>query len=148
MAVRYATAEAVAVAWALAAPDVTADMAGETLPRNNASWSASGFITPTIVGGDSGMNYRTQSPVVTFQCFANTPNSDVPPWNKARQLAERLRVATYRRVPILLGLPYSDEKAKVNSAVVRGNPRKTFGDFGGYAVYSTDIQLFWAPIAQ
>jgi hypothetical protein len=140
----YATSETVAAAWAATCPGITADMVDPVLPRDSASWTASGFVTVTVAGGSSEANFRLGAPVITYQCWANQPGTDRPPWEKARNLAEAIRAGTYVSNELALVLP-ADEHATVYTAYVVGEPRRVYGDNGDWAIVTLDVVLNWSP---
>ncbi|PKV95922.1 hypothetical protein ATK30_6855 [Amycolatopsis echigonensis] len=148
MTFRYATPDVVALAWAAQAPGIVPSMVGDQLPVDNSTWAASGFITPTVSGGGANAYYRLDQPVVTLQCWACRPGTDLAPWGKAGNLAETLRAATYLNRPVFVSLSTCDENARVLSSSVVGSPRKVYGDIGDYAAFTVDVQLHWVPIPQ
>jgi hypothetical protein len=148
MAIRYATPENVALGWVAGLPGLSAAMVGDTLPTDNTSWAASGFITAVVSGGGANIYYRLDEPVVTLQCWACQPGTSFVPWPKARNIAETIRVATYLNQPRTVSPPLCDETAKVLSSYTLGQPRKVFGDLGEYAAFSVDVQLFWVAAAK
>jgi hypothetical protein len=145
MVLVLASPEAVALAWAASLPGLSAAMVGDTLPRDTALWATDGFITPSVVGGGTNLYYRLGSPVVGLMCWAVTPDSDVPPWPKARNLAETIRAGTYAPGSRYLALPFCSENAEVKSSYFVGEPRRVRGDFGDYACFTVDVQLHWTP---
>jgi hypothetical protein len=140
----YATHELVATAWAATCPGITADMVDTVLPRDAASWATKGFVTVTVAGGSSEVNFRLGAPVITYQCWANQPGTDQPPWGKARNLAESIRAGTYVSQEIALTLP-ADEHATVYTTYAVGEPRRVYGDNGDWAAYTLDVLLNWSP---
>lgn len=146
MTFRNATSEAVAIAWAGTATGVTSAMVGFEVPTDNTTWAASGFIVPTVSGGNSALNYALGSPVVTFQCWACKTDSAYAPWGKARNLAGFLRKATYLNRPVDVTLTDTDENARVLSTYPVGEPRKVYGDLGDYAAYTIDLAFNWVVI--
>jgi hypothetical protein len=139
----YATPEKVALGWGAAIFNTT--MVGATLPTDNTTWAASGFVTATISTGlGPHMYYRFDRPVISLQCWAVNPDTGRPPWGKAQNLAETIRVlGAYRNEPVAVTVPDSSENARVLSAYLVSEPRKVFGDLGDYAAYVVDVQLFW-----
>lgn len=139
----YATPEKVALGWATSIFNTA--MVGQQLPEDNTTWAASGFITATISPGlGPHMYYRFDRPVATFQCWTCNPDTGVPPWGKAQNLAETIRVrGAYLNQPVSVTVPDSSENARVLSAYLVSEPRKLFSDLGTYAAYSVDVQLFW-----
>lgn len=142
----YASPEAVALAWVAQLPGFSTAMVGDTVPTDNSTWAASGFVTPVITGGSSNIYYRKGEPVVTLQTWACAPDTGIVPWGKARNLAEAIRAGTYLNQPVGLILPVGNENARVLSTYFLGEPRRTYGDFGDYATYSVDLQMHWVAI--
>lgn len=143
----YATPERVAVAWLAALPGLNASMVGTTLPSDESLWSASGYITAAVTGGSPDTYYRVGRPVVTLNCWGVTSNTGLPPWNKAQNLAEIVRMGTYLNSWPWLSMPNCDERARVMTAYLAGEPRRHYGDLGDYAAYVVDLALDWATTA-
>jgi hypothetical protein len=143
--VRYADTEAVTNAWLTTLPGITAAMVGQTLPADNSTWAASGFITPAGSGGTPDLYFAVAHPVVTLSCWAANPNTGLPPWDKARQLAEIVRYGCLNNgTGALVTLPYADQNARVLSAYLKQEPRRMYGDIGDYACYVVDIVIHWS----
>ncbi|MEV8610295.1 hypothetical protein AB0383_20610 [Amycolatopsis sp. NPDC051373] len=142
MVFKYASPDVVAQQWAAAVVGVPT---GDQLPADNSTWAASGFVVCSDTGGSSNPYYTFHESVYIFQCFAVNPNSPYPPWGEARNLTETIRNETYQHVGRFLTLPNCDQNAKVLQSQVIGRPRRGFGDFGDYAMYSIDVALHWIP---
>ncbi|MER5715718.1 hypothetical protein [Streptomyces sp. NPDC002132] len=129
-----ATPELVATAWL---KTVVGDRVSTTLPKDNSSWAASGFVTLTTVGGTPNAYVPLRDPVLSVDCWAVNPQSQKPPWNKAAALAEAITAACQdhgtiaRTVPLPAGYP----AAQVKSAYVTGDPRRINDDPSSYAHY-------------
>lgn len=144
---RYATTEAVVDAWLATLPGITSAMVGQTLPLNNTTWAASGYITPSGAGGTADLYLPVAHPVVTLKFWAVNPDTGLPPWNMARQLAEIVRagcLSTTTGVGVHVTLPYADQNARVLSAYLMQEPRRAYGDVGDYACFTADMALHWA----
>lgn len=143
MAFVYATPEKVALGWAAAI--FNPSMVGQQLPEDNTTWAASGFVTASISPGlGPHMYYRFDRPVVSFQCWAVNADTGRPPWGRAQNLAETIRVqGTYANQPVSVTVEDASENARVLSSYLVSEPRKVFGDLGDYAAYVVDVQLFW-----
>jgi len=119
-------------------------MVASTLPKDNTSWAASGFVTVRTVGGSPGIHVPLRSPVVTVDTWAVGPNSAKPPWGQASYLAELIdqgcRASDAQR---FVTLPTNYPDAKVLSAYLVSEPRRAFGDQGDYAHYVMDMALNW-----
>jgi hypothetical protein len=148
MAFVYATPEKVALGWA--AGIFGTDMVGAQLPApdsdGNLSWAASGYITLAALSTGLGahMYYRFDRPVVSFQCWAASPDTGRPPWGKAANLAETIRVqGCYANQPVSVTVPDASENARVLSSYLVSEPRRVYSDQGDYAAFVVDVQLFW-----
>lgn len=145
---RYATTEKVVTAWLATLPGITAAMVGMQLPApdtsNNLSWAASGFITPYGLGGAPNIYVPVAKPVVGLKCWAVDPDTGLPPWNLADNLAETIRAGCFNNGgELFLNIPYSDQNARLMSAYMLTEPRRSFGDTGDYACFDTEVQLHW-----
>ena len=76
-----ATPELVATAWL---KTVVGDRVATTLPKDNTSWSASGFCTLVTAGGTPNLYVPLREPVIGVDCWAVNPQSQKPPWRNAR----------------------------------------------------------------
>lgn len=144
----YATPEKVALGWA--AGIFGAGMVGPQLPApaddGSLSWASTGYVTLAALSAGLGphMYYRFDRPVVSFQCWAANPDTGQPPWGRAANLAETIRVqGTYANQPVSVTVPDASENARVLSSYLVSEPRKVYGDLGDYAAYVVDVQLFW-----
>lgn len=142
----YATTRKVAVAWLTA---LGLNAAAE-LPTDQTLWADTGFVTPTGSGGSSNIDIPLIQPVVTLKCWANTPDSGEPPWNKATELAERIRWACFDGTGMteFLTLDHCDQKARVINAQVITEPRPSYSDDGDYACAVLDVRLHWIVQSQ
>lgn len=145
----HVTTRLVYVAWISTIAGLTASGVGNTLPPDDTTWSAGGYIVvPATVGGTPHTNAPLRRPVAQVECWATTPGSGKPPWNKAAQLAEQIRFASYDRINFgrLLtitenGVPYPD--AMVRAVTMLTEPRQIWGDVADYAGWSFDLALQW-----
>lgn len=140
-----ADTEAVSQAWLPTLPGITADMVGATLPKDNTTWTASGFITTYAIGGTPQLYVPLRQPKLMVCCWWATPGTAFPPWNKAKYLAELIVEATYDTTNFgnLLNLPNADHDAVVLTAYPLSEPRRSFGDIGDYACFTFDLQINW-----
>lgn len=144
---RYPTTPMVAAAWLATLSGITAAMVGTTLPANdNTSWAASGFITINPAGGLADLYLPVAHPVVTLKFWAVDPDTGLPPWDKAIQLAETVRAGCLGSTGTgqIVTLPYSPQNARVLSAYLMQEPRQAFADAGDYACWVADMALHWA----
>lgn len=143
---RYASTERVVMAWLPTLNGITASMVAASLPlNNNASWAASGFITPSGTGGNADIYLPLAHPIVTVKCWGVDPDSGLPPWNLAQNLAEIIRGGCLSQgTEQYLTLPDCDQNARLLSVYLRTEPRRMYGDIGDYACFTTDMALHWA----
>lgn len=140
-----ATTELVAISWL---KGVVGDIVATTLPRDNTSWAASGFVTLATVGGSAHMYVPMRTPVVGVDCWAVSRDSGRPPWNKAAWLAEQVQAACYDvdHIPRTLTLPAGYPSARVLSAYTAYEPRRVPDDAASYARFSLGIVLSWVEL--
>ena len=94
------------------------------------------------------VNGPVRRPVCQVECWATTPGSSRPPWGKAAQLAEQIRLATYDRHQFgrALSISYNGVAfagARVLGAMMLTEPRRVWGDVADYAGTVFDLQLDW-----
>jgi hypothetical protein len=146
----HPNADLVGVAWVGTLPEVSATQVATTLPEDNSSWSASGFVELTVVGGSPGVDAILRSPVFSVDVWAVNPNSSKAPWGKAFSLAERVVHGTYPGDPTksarTLTLPGAFGPARVMSAYVLGEPRRIEDDRSSYAHVQFDLLLNWVEV--
>lgn len=149
-----ANTDLVAVAWLGGVSGLTPNMVGAQLPADATTWAATGFVTVRTSGGRPALDVPMRGPVVTVDTWAVKPTSSKPPWNKANQLAELIvraceplseqeRIAMKRTLTLPTGYP----AARVESAYVVTEPRRSYGDIGDYASFTVDLQLHWADLS-
>ncbi|OKI16627.1 hypothetical protein [Streptomyces sp. CB03911] len=141
-----ASTELVATAWLRG---IVGDIVSTTLPRDNSSWAASGFVVVATVGGTAGLYVPLRSPVVSVDCWAVASSSNRPPWNKAAFLAERIQAACYDidATPRLLTLPANYPQARVLTAYTTYEPRRVPDDEASYARLNFGLTLNWVEVA-
>lgn len=138
------TNELVAIHWAKTLPGLPSDQIGTTLPSDNTTWAASGFVQVQTAAGQPGVYLPYNAPVMQWTCWAHNPASGKPPWGKANALAEALKAATYG--PAHYGgvaTPAAFEDARVMEAHPLTEPRRVRGDDARYAAFTLDMQIFW-----
>lgn len=158
----HATSEIVAVAWLLGVTGITANAShvGVTVPERDPStglwpWEDTGFIQMVaIVGGQPGTHVPHREAVVQVDTWAVNADSGLPPWGKARELAELIIADTYntaangdwgnRDVSALMPAGYRG--AYVQAARVVSEPRKVPNDPGAFARYTMDLALAWVEL--
>lgn len=140
---KYADPETVAVEWAKLATGVGADT---SLPEDNTTWAASGFSVVVAVSGGSNIYYQLHKTVVSFETYACSPHTDMPPWWMASNLCEAMRAETYNHEGRWINLPYRDQNARVLQSYLVTTPRRLYGDLGDYAGYAVSVCLNWTPV--
>lgn len=142
---RYAETGRVALTWLGSVAGLSANMVDQVLPTDVTTWSTTGFITPNTAGGASGIYVPVISPVMTLSCWAVDPDTGEPPWNLAANLAETVRAACQSRDHMgdVLTLPHCDQAARVFSAYLVGEPRRSYADNGDYACVVVDLHIDW-----
>lgn len=141
-----ATPELVATAWL---KTVVGDRVATTLPKDNATWSASGFCTLVTAGGSPNMYVPLRDAAIGVDCWAVNPQSQKPPWNKAAALAEAIQAACYDHpaIPQRLTLPAGYPQAQVLSAYTTGEHRRIPDDPSSYARYSIPgLVIAWTEV--
>lgn len=154
-----ATSETVAIAWLLGVTGLTADSnhIGIVLPDRSHNtgtwaWADTGFVQfIAVIGGTPGMYVADRNPVVQVDFWAVNPDSGLPPWGKARDLAELVIADTYeasgfgaRDVSSLMPSGYAG--AAVRNAYPTTEPRKVPGDAGSFARLTLDLALTWVEL--
>lgn len=141
-----ATPELVATAWL---KTIVGDRVATTLPKDNSSWAASGFVTLTSTGGTPNLYVPLREPVMGVDCWAVNPDSQKPPWNKAACLAEAIQAACYQRrtIPQTVALPTGYPSVQVRSAYTTGEHRRIPDDPSSYARYMIPgLVLAWVEV--
>ena len=133
----------VAVAWAKLVPGLPVNQIAGTLPEDNSTWAASGFVVENTVGGTPAQENALRAPVVSFDCWACTPSSTRPPWGKANALAEAIVAAHYSGLHGQMVMPTGYGPARVLSTVLISEPRQGPLDAAGYARYIVELQIVW-----
>lgn len=144
--------ELVAQAWLRGIDGVPTNGVGTTLPRDNSTWEASGFVQiEGVVGGSPNVDLPISNPVFSIKCWANKAKSNKPPWGRANQLAERIRMATFGTVdaPVpsarIVALAPSFQNARVQSVRLLSEPRRMLSDEARFALYQFDMQMTYVP---
>lgn len=141
---RYATTERVAVAWLASLAAFSAGMVGTVLP-DGTGWATTGFLVVTTVGGSSDVHIPVEHPIVSVQCYAVDPDTGVPPWFAAGNLAAALGAACFAPTGVqqVLALPDCDQSARVLSVYTTGQSRRSYADLGDYACVVQQLTLNW-----
>jgi hypothetical protein len=138
--------EMVAVAWGKTIDGVDSTKVATSLPGDPTVWAATGFVTVTAFPGAVGTHVPLYSPVVTFDCWANTPNSNKAPWGQAAALAMAVLQATYDAQPLDVEVPAGYSGARVLSVYPTTMPRRVPSDTSGFARVSLDVSIAWTVI--
>lgn len=148
MPILKASTELVGVAWIAGVNGINSSMVGTTVPRDNETWAASGFLQVTSVGGARQPHIPVVEPAVRVHAWAFNKNSTRPPWGKASNLMELLCAGTYADNAIrTVDLPGDFPSARVISTYVIGEPQRVPDDEGSYAHYYADLQMHWVEAA-
>jgi hypothetical protein len=117
---------------------IVGDRVATTLPKDNTTWTASGFCTVDTVGGSPNIYVPLDEPVLGVECWAVNPDSQKPPWNKAAALASLIKHTCWDHpnLPRNLVLPGGYPMVQVRSAYLTGEPRRVPDDPSSYARYS------------
>lgn len=145
--------ELVGIAWLKGVPGLPAGSIGTTLPSDNSTWSASGFIQVGIAGGSPEPYLPIHRPVLQLDFWAVNSSGSRPPWGKANQLAEVVKANCYDHqdaaTPTLRTVTLhvaGYQQARVLSAQMMTEPRRMPDDEARYARYSADLALVWTVI--
>lgn len=158
MPIQHANSELAAIAWLKTVPGLPVNQIGTTLPQDNTTWAASGFVQILVTGrGRSNPYYGYRSSVITAHCWAVNLGAQTPPWGMACDLAESIYKELLRdngrenfTLPVT-GAP----KVRVLQAWELGEPMrlpwgfpagKGFIDPGNTAHYIIDFQIAWAEL--
>jgi hypothetical protein len=143
------TIDVVAVALVRVLTSIPASRVDTTLPKETTVW-ADGFVQAVGISEESGMYVPLHTSMITVSCWATNIGSGKPPWGKANQLAEALKVECldHSNFPITLDLsPFgSYAPARVHSAYFVNEPHRIPSDEGSYARYDGDLQVHWTPL--
>ena len=145
-----ATPELVATAWL---KTVVGDIVATTLPKPGnsgaVSWADTGFVTLVTAGGTPNLYVPLREPVMGVSCWAASPGSQKPPWNKAAVLAEAIQAACYDHpaIPQTVTLPAGYPGARVLSAYTTGEHRRIHDDASSYARYDIPgLVIAWTEV--
>lgn len=147
--------ELVAQAWLRDIEGVPDNAVGATLPADNSTWAASGFVQYMVVGGSPGVYLPVSNPVMQIDCWAtNAGGSSKPPWGKANYLASLIKNAGYGGVnspsaparEVVLPAEYLN--ARVMAAYALTEPRRLPNDEARYARYQFDMQFRWVVVSE
>ena len=150
----HTSSRLVFTSWIATIPDLTADGVGNTLPPDDTEWATGGYIVvPVVVGGSPHSTMPLRRPVGQVECWATKPGSGVPPWNRAADLAEQIRIATYDRTSFGRLLAITENgviypAAMCRSAKILTEPRQIWGDVADYAGWSFDLALQWIQVGE
>lgn len=143
--------ELVAQAWLRGLEGIPTNGVGTTLPKDNSTWAASGFVQIEIAGGTPGVYMPTSNPVISIKCFACAVNSSQPPWGKANQLAEIIKLSGYGSVDSynspqrVVALAPQYQNARVLGVYPLSEPQRMPSDEARFALYKIDMQFVYVP---
>ena len=146
--------ELVAVSWIKGIPGIPVSSVSTTLPSDNTTWSASGFIqVPFVVGGSPDIDIQMYRPVVQVEFWAVNLSGAKPPWGKAAQLAQKVVQATWQgentsnpmNRTLTMHVP-GYMQARAHSVYFVSEPRRIAEDEARFARYSGDLQIHWRVI--
>lgn len=153
MAKYHANSEKVAEAWLSSLPGLSSSMVAAQVPEKaeqNAALVASGFMTYRVVGGNPNEYVPERQPVYEILTYGFAPQtaSRRPPWNISNNLAEIVVNAVYDEASfnarLALGANYP--VAQVQQGKIITDPLRVYGDRAYWAIYRTEIQLFWREL--
>ena len=140
----YPSTEQVSVAWLKTLPGLPANQIATTLPADNSSWAASGFVQVAGVGGTPQVHIPVFEPVVQIDCWANNVDSQKPPWGKAAHLAEVIVWATYSALqPGVFDLGANFYPPRLMAVYPLSEPRRVLHDEAGFARVQFDMAFRW-----
>jgi proteasome lid subunit RPN8/RPN11 len=143
--------ELVAQAWLRGISGLPTNGIGTTLPSDNSTWSASGFVQIESAGGVPALDVPVYRPLITVRCWANRSGSARPDWGKANQLAEIVKISGYGTVDSvgpaarIVQLAPNFQNARVMAAYATTEPRRVNSDEARFAQYSLEMQFVYAP---
>jgi hypothetical protein len=143
------TSELVAVAWLKGVTGIPSTAVATDLPADNSTWSASGFVQVMSVGGSPNIYVPVAQPVIQVDLWAVNPNSSKPPWGKANQLAESIRMGTLDHANVgrlLTGFPAAYNNARCLTVYPISEPRRIRDDSADFAHYTMDLQFMWIEV--
>jgi hypothetical protein len=143
------TIDVVAVALLRTLTGIPATRVDTTLPKDTIIW-ADGFVQAVGISEQSGMYVPLHTSVIAVSCWATNIGSGKPPWGKANQMAEGIKVACldHTNFPITLDLSSfgNYNSARVHSAYFVNEPHRIPSDEGSYARYDGDLEIHWVPL--
>lgn len=119
-----------------------------TLPADNSAWSASGFVTVVATDGRPLPYSHARRDRLLVSCWAASPNSQRPPWQKAHALAAAIVDDTlpnaWQPLHLTPPAPYTSYRdLYLHHARVAAGPFRTLGDFGNHARVDLRLELDW-----
>jgi len=144
-----ANAELVASAWLVQRAGLTSGQVATVLPKDVDGWRAAGFVVAAaLLGGAADVDTpERRRAVLQIDAYAApaSQGGGRPPWHRAAQLVERVRVATeggqvYGQ-PVTLSALYGG--VRVLSAYLLSEPRRVLDDVAGFARFTVDLAIDW-----
>ena len=143
------TIDIVAIALIRELTGIPASRVDTTLPKDTIIW-ADGFAQGVGISERSGMYVPLHASLINVSCWATNIGSSKPPWGKANQLAETVKVLCleHSNFPITLDLSAFGgyASARVHSAYFITEPHRIPSDEGSFARYDGDLEIHWTPL--
>lgn len=139
----FANPELVAISWLKLVDGLPVNQIGTTLPSDNTTFTASGFVQVTAIGGVPDKDTFMQTSRIQIDVWAYNTNSSKPPWGKAMHLAMTIKKGI-ESAPREVELPDGYNDAYVHQVIVMIDPRRILGDEANLARYSFDVEFYWA----
>lgn len=139
--------EIVAVTWIKHVTGL-ANSVNTTLPKDNTTWAASGFIQVVVVGGSPNIDVPMRQPIYQIDCWATNPSSNKPPWGKASSLAEMILDNCYERRDKVssLALPSPYTPVRIHSVYASIEPRRIHNDPASFARIQLELTMHWVAL--
>lgn len=120
-----------------------------TLPADEASWEATGFLVVGVVGGAPDADTPVRQTLVQLAAVAVRANSQRPPWNLAAKVGELvLAAADPPWAPVQLqpsGVFAAYPPVVIDMLEAVTDLRRDRGDVGRHARFTFDLAVTWHP---
>lgn len=141
----FPNAELVAIYWLKGVDGLNPDLINTTVPANNSSFAASGFVQVQALLPSAPNPYTNlQVSTVQVDLWGYNANSNKLPWGKTFNLAMLIKEATEdaNDPSRLVSTPAAFDNAYVNSVIVTSDPRRVLSD-AAFARYTMELDLRW-----
>ena len=146
----HPSTELVAAAWLATLPGITSAMVASTLPKDHATWEATGFYVVTPAGGTPHPDIPIRRPLVQVDHYATKVGSQRPPHAKASTGLEDVINACWnegdRAVDVATKAGYYG--ARILAVTCAREPISLYGDEQSLAKRSTDLQFHWVELPE